>query len=105
MMDGKAKSRRAAAMATPWRRRRMCILHFDHPAPAAIRTISARGAFLETNERPPLGSRARLHHPDAGMIEGEIRSLAPDGIELAFRCDAASIAFALAAIGADMTRP
>jgi hypothetical protein len=104
-MDGRATPKRAAGMATKWRRRRMCILHTDRPSPAAIRTISARGAFLETNERPPLGSRASLHHPDAGVIEGEIRSLAQDGVELVFRGDAPAVAFALAAIGADMTRP
>lgn len=92
-------------MATPWRRRRMCLLVASRPAPAAIRDISARGAFLETNERPPLGSRIELRHPDAGAIAGEVSALAGDGIRIAFAVDSRSVAFALAAICADMSRP
>ena len=34
----------------------MCVLIGDAPAPAALREVSASGAFLETNARPPLGS-------------------------------------------------
>jgi hypothetical protein len=92
-------------MATRWRRRRMCVLIADLPAPAALREISAAGAFLETNARPPLGATVELHHPEAGAIAGEVRSLADDGIGIAFTCGTRSVAFALAAITADMTRP
>ena len=93
-------------MASRWRRRRMCVLIADEmPAPAALRQISASGAFLETNARPPLGARVALRHPDAGTIAGEVRSIAPDGIALAFDGGADSVAFALAAIAADMSRP
>ena len=102
-MDVGAK--RKEVMASRWRRRRMCILMADNPAPAAIREISARGAFLETNERPEIGRRIELRHPDAGMIEGEVRSQARDGIGIEFTFGARSVAFALAAIGADMTQP
>lgn len=93
------------SMASPWRQRRMCLLLGATPAPAAIRDISARGAFLETNQRPPLGSRVELRHPVAGSIGGRVRAIAPDGIEIAFAVDARSVAFALAAITADMSRP
>ena len=93
------------AMATRWRRRRMCLLIAGRPAPAALRSISARGAFLETVARPALGERVELRHPEAGAIEALVRSLAPDGVELAFPVGEASVAFALAAIAADMTRP
>ena len=102
-MDGKRKYK--AAMATPWRRRRLCVLIAGGSGPAAIRDISARGAFLETNERPPLGSSIELRHPEAGTIRGKVRSIAGDGIGVAFHCDSRSVAFALAAIGADMSRP
>jgi hypothetical protein len=95
----------AGAMATRWRRRRMCVLVAGSPAPAALREISGRGAFLETNARPALGSRVRLQHPDAGAIEAVVKALAPDGVQLAFDCGDASVAFALAAITADMSRP
>ena len=92
-------------MASRWRRRRMCILVAGAAAPAALRTISASGAFLETNARPALGDRVELRHPEAGTIDAIVRSLAPDGVELAFHCSEASVAFALTAIAADMSRP
>jgi hypothetical protein len=93
------------AMATRWRRRRMCLLVAGAPAPAALRTISASGAFLETRVRPALGEAVELRHPEAGAIAATVRSLAPDGVELAFPLGEASVAFALAAIAADMSRP
>lgn len=94
-----------AAMASRWRRRPMCVLIADHPAPAGLRTVSASGAFLETNARPPLGSAVELHHPEAGAIAGIVRAAADDGISIAFDCGEHSVAFALAAITADMSRP
>jgi hypothetical protein len=92
-------------MATRWRRRRMCVLIADAPAPAALREINAGGAFLETNARPPLGSEVELRHPYAGTILGEVRILAEDGVGIGFAYGEQSVAFALAAIAADMSRP
>ena len=92
-------------MASRWRRRRMCVLIADNPCPAALRQVSASGAFLETNARPVLGASVELHHPEAGAIEAEVSSLASDGIGLAFRTSERSVAFAIAAIAADMSRP
>jgi len=92
-------------MASRWRRRVMCVLIAEHPAPAALREVSAAGAFLETNARPPLGTSVELHHPEAGAIVGHVRSLADDGISIGFSCGERSVAFALAAIAADMSRP
>jgi hypothetical protein len=92
-------------MATRWRRRRMCVLIADLPAPAALREVSAAGAFLETNARPPLGTSVELRHPEAGTIVGEVRLLADDGVGIGFECGERSVAFALAAIAADMSRP
>jgi hypothetical protein len=92
-------------MASRWRRRRMCVLIAEHPAPAALRHVSAAGAFLETNARPALGASVELHHPEAGAIRAEVRSLAHDGIGIAFLYGERSVAFALAAIAADMSRP
>ena len=83
----------------------MCVLIAGKPAPAALRTISATGAFLETNVRPALGSRVELHHPDAGAIEGAVEAVCHDGIRLGFACTEQSVAFALAAITADMSKP
>lgn len=92
------------AMASRWRRRRMCVLICDQAAPAALREVSARGAFLETNARPALGATVELRHPEAGSITGIVQDLARDGVRLAFACSEASVAFALAAIAADMSR-
>ena len=100
-----ARTKRKTAMASPWRRRRMCVLIDDRPAPAALRNVSATGAFLETNARPALGRAVELHHPEAGAICGIVRSLAPDGVAIGFECGERSVAFALAAIAADMSRP
>jgi hypothetical protein len=96
---------RRTAMATRWRRRRMCVLIADAPSPAALREVSGAGAFLETNARPALGTIVELRHPDAGAIRGEVRSLADDGIGIAFATGEGSVAFALAAIAADMSHP
>ena len=95
----------ASAMASRWRRRRMCVLIADTPSPAALRDVSATGAFLETNARPPIGTQIELHHPEAGAIAGIVQSLSGDGIQICFDCGEFSVAFALAAITADMSRP
>ena len=92
-------------MATKWRRRSMCVLIADLPMPAALRDVSATGAFLETNARPPLGAGVELHHPEAGAIHAVVHSLATDGIRIGFEVGEQSVAFALAAISADMSRP
>ncbi len=83
----------------------MCVLIADLPCPAALRDVSASGAFLETNARPPLGAGVELHHPEAGAIRGTVRSLAGDGIAIGFDVSEQSMSFALAAITADMSRP
>ena len=92
-------------MASRWRRRRMCVLIAERPAPAALREVSATGAFLETNVRPALGRSVELHHPEAGAIAGIVRALSPEGVAIGFDCGERSVAFALAAIAADMSRP
>jgi hypothetical protein len=83
----------------------MCVLIADMPVPAALRDVSATGAFLETNARPAIGSEIELHHPEAGAIGGVVQSVAGDGIRVGFDCGEHSVAFALAAITADMSRP
>jgi hypothetical protein len=104
-MEAMAKIGGSVPMASRWRRRRMCVLIAAEPAPAALREISATGAFLETSARPPLGSRVELHHPEAGAIAAEVQALADDGVRVSFRCSEASVAYAIAAIAADMSRP
>ena len=92
-------------MASRWRRRRMCVLIADTPSPAALRTISATTALLETNAQPAVGTRVELRHPEAGAIQAEVRALSDDGVTIAFDYGERSVAFALAAIAADMSRP
>ena len=104
-MAATASLKGQASMASRWRRRRMCVLIAEHPAPAALRHVSAAGAFLETNARPALGASVELHHPEAGAIRAEVMSLANDGIGIAFLYGERSVAFALAAIAADMSKP
>jgi hypothetical protein len=104
-MGARRKFIGATAMASRWRRRRMCVLIADLPVPAALREISATGAFLETNLRPALGAGVELLHPEAGTIGGTVCSLAHDGITISFEFSEQSVAFALAAITSDMSRP
>lgn len=92
-------------MASRWRRRQMCVLLADAAAPAALRDVSARGAFLETNARPSLGRTVELRHPEAGAIAGIVTSVAADGVSVGFDGSERAVAFALAAIAADMSRP
>jgi hypothetical protein len=83
----------------------MCLLISDVPAPAALRHVSATDAFLETNARPQLGTAVELHHPEAGVIHAIVKSISVDGIAISFGSSERSMAFALAAITADMSRP
>jgi hypothetical protein len=103
-MGALGRIERESGMASRWRRRRMCVLLAGDPAPAALREVSARGAFVETNARPGIGDRVELRHPDAGTIAGIVTAVAGDGVQIAFACGETSVAFALAAIAADMTR-
>ncbi len=96
---------RGSDMATRWRRRTVCVLIADQPSPAALRDVSAAGAFLETNARPQLGTCVELHHPEAGGITGQVRSLGVDGIGIGFDGSERAVAFAIAAIASDMSRP
>lgn len=82
------------------RPRHMCILESESPAPAGIRAVSARGAFLETNARPEPGSFVTLRHPHAGAIRAQVTAIARDGIEIAFTGDPRALGFALAALTA-----
>jgi hypothetical protein len=104
-MGAIGKIRVGSAMASRWRRRRMCVLVADLPAPAALREISASGAFVETNARPALGETVELRHPEAGAIQARVEGLAPDGVRLAFAYSEHSMGFALAAIASDMSDP
>ena len=104
-MVARRRFRGSTPMASPWRRRSMCVLIADLPMPAALRDVTAAGAFLETNARPPLGTGVELHHPEAGAIAATVRSLSSDGIQIGFEVGEQSVAFALAAISADMSRP
>lgn len=80
----------------------MCVLEAGEPVAAAIREVSSRGAFLETNARPVPGTAIRLRHPLAGAIGGQVSAVASDGITVAFACDAASTGFAIGVIASTM---
>jgi len=93
------------AMASRWRRRRMCLLVADAPAPAALRSISASGAVVETSLMLPVGASVALRHPDAGEITARVSAVASGSMTIGFDVGEQSVAFALAAIAADMSRP
>ncbi len=83
----------------------LCLLLADRPMPAALREISGAGAWLETTVRPAQGTRVMLRHPDAGSIEADVVAHDVIGLRLAFARNEKTVAFALAVIAADMSRP
>jgi hypothetical protein len=96
----------AHAMASPWRRRRVCALALPHEVVSvALRRVSGSAAWLETTLVVPVGTIAELRHPDAGTICGRISAIDADGLVLGFDGSEAAVAFALGATIADMTAP
>jgi hypothetical protein len=97
---------RAAAMASPWRRRRPCLIIIDGAArQAALRDISGSGARLDLTDPPAIGTPVALRHPEAGEIAAQVAGHRADGVLLAFDGSEAAVAFALAAILSDMSSP
>jgi hypothetical protein len=90
--------------STIWRRARACTLVAAEPSSASLRYVSGTGAILATSAQVTIGETVALSHPEAGTIEAEVAAIRRDGIELAF-ASARGVAFALAAITADMSRP
>ena len=88
----------------PAGRRPLCLLLADRPMPVALREVSGAGAWIETSTRLASGTRVQLRHPQAGTIAGEVVGQDREGLRLAFDRSEAAVAFALAAITADMSR-
>ena len=96
---------RPVAMASRWRRRRVCELRIgDTVQNGALRDISGNGALLEIGEPPALGAMVELRHPDAGTIIGRVSEIGEGQVRLSFDRQENAVAFALGAIAADMTR-
>jgi hypothetical protein len=96
---------RSVAMASRWRRRRVCHLIQDEiSGSVALRAIDGRGAWIEIDEAPALGSRVELRHPDAGSIRGTVSEIGKGTMRIGFDSAEGAVAFALAAIASDMTR-
>lgn len=96
---------RPMAMASRWRRRRVCELHADGMSQmVALRDISGNGARLETRQPPPLGTQVELRHPHAGAIVARVSEVGLGDIHVSFDRQERAVAFALGAIAADMTR-
>lgn len=68
-----------------------------------LRSISAAGATLDTNSRPPLGELVRLRHPEAGEIGAKVSRHTRDGIGLSFELDDSAVSFAMRALAIEMT--
>lgn len=93
------------AMASRWRRKRVCELIAEGQVrKVALRDISGSGARLDTRHAPTLGSRVELRHPYAGSITGMVCAIGKDEVRISFDERESAVAFALGAIAADMTR-
>ena len=96
---------RPVAMASRWRRRRLCELRAgDVVQTVSLRDISGSGARLDTRQPLPLGTLVELRHPDAGSISARVSEIGENEIRISFDRQERAIAFALGAIAADMTR-
>lgn len=96
---------KSAAMASRWRRRRVCRLTSDDGSQSvALRAIDGWGARLDTDSPPALGSVVELHHPDAGTIRATVTEIGQSSIRIGFDGAEDAIAYALSAITSDMTR-
>lgn len=79
-------------------RPRLCHLVAGSTTPALIRTLSARAAEVQTNQRLPLGATVALVHPTGGRVAGSVAGLVPQGIVVAFKYEARTVAFAMAVL-------
>lgn len=92
------------AMASRWRRRRICeLLANGRIQQVALHEISGSEARVDIDQPPALGSEVELRHPYAGSITGRVSDIAERGIRIRFDRQEAAVAFALGAIAADMT--
>jgi len=96
---------RPVAMASRWRRRQVCELIIGGEAHSvALSEVSGNGARLDILHPPALGTCVELRHPHAGSIMAHVSEIAEGAIRIRFDRHEASVAFALGAIAADMTR-
>ncbi|MCZ4340832.1 hypothetical protein O4H52_04400 [Sphingomonadaceae bacterium G21617-S1] len=96
---------RPVAMASRWRRRRVCQLIGDEGRQSvALRSIDGRGAWLDSDHPHALGSIVELHHPEAGSIRATVSEIGLGSIRISFDGAEQAIAYALSAITSDMTR-
>ena len=87
-----------------FRSRRLClIVAGTRRDPARLCEISAAGATLDTNARPPLGEAVRLLHPEAGEIAAHVSRHTRDGVGLSFELSDGAVSFAMLALATDMT--
>ena len=93
------------AMASRWRRRRPCLILGARSHMAALVEVSGVGALLETEAAFDIGERITLSHPEAGQICAVVDAITVRGVRVAFPASESSMAFALAAITADMSDP
>ncbi|HEY6916658.1 MAG TPA: hypothetical protein VI381_03360, partial [Allosphingosinicella sp.] len=83
------------AMASPWRRRRPCLILAGGTHSAALLQISGQDALLETSAPLSLGAEVTLVHPEAGRIAACVDALTSQGVRIRFSLSSASVAFAL----------
>lgn len=103
MSEGGVDRQQGRRPFVPRRRQALCVIAAGtRRDPARLREVSAAGATLDTNGRPPLGEAVELQHPAAGTIVARVARHTRDGIGLSFDLGADAIAFALRALAADM---
>jgi hypothetical protein len=83
---------------------RFCTLHAAGvDVSAALRDVSAAGAFIETDHPLHIDEAVVLSHPLAGAIRARVVRVARDGAALRFLAGEDAATFALASLCAGMT--
>ncbi len=91
-------------LAAPVRGGRFCKLHADGmDISAAMRDISAAGAFVETDHPLDIDQQVMLSHPLAGVIRARVVRVGRDGAAVRFVVGEDAATFALASLCAGMT--
>jgi hypothetical protein len=80
------------------RRTNICILFAGNPAQAAIKRIETNAAVIETLSAPALGARVELHHPEVGILSGNVVSVVRNTVRIAFNVSDKTTRFALTAL-------
>lgn len=76
----------------------LCVLMGESPRLAALKEIAGNRAVLEAQPAPAIGSVVELHHPEGGVLTGNVVDVVRNGVRIAFNMGDRATRFAVNAI-------